>query len=206
MTKYLADYDHIRGPLERMIHNDPVFRSQDIDIGDFCWPVYSLGFEGLCRIVTGQQISSKAADSLWSKLTNKIKPLTAENFLKYNEPDLKELGLSRQKQSYLKNLADLICQGKFDPSDLTAMDDDQIRKTITSLKGFGPWSAEIYLLFCLKRPDVWPAGDLGVQIGLQKYLGSVERPDFETTLKEGERFSPNRTAGALLMWYMKDKC
>jgi DNA-3-methyladenine glycosylase II len=83
------------------------------------------------------------------------------------------------------------------------MSDEEVYAAITSLKGFGPWSAEMYMMFSMARPDIWPIGDLGIQEGLRVYLNKMKRPTPEQTLREGKRFAPYRTAASLLLWHLK---
>lgn len=203
--KFLHDVPHIRRSLDYLLEKDPVFSKVDTDFSDFPWPHFSGGFTGLVRIVIGQQISTSAATALWNKMFTRINPLTPENLLKQNDATLRDIGLSRQKQSYVRGLAGAILDGEFDPSGFEDLADEDIRARITSLKGFGDWSANIYLLFCLARPDVWPAGDLGIQLGLQDYLELDEKPDAKRTAEEGERFKGHRSAASLLMWHLKSQ-
>lgn len=163
-----------------------------------------VGLAGLSRIVIGQQISAKVANTLWAKYQGKVDPSDAGAVLTLSDEDLRECGLSRQKMAYLRGAATAIQDGAINPDDWAAMDADDVAKIITSLKGFGPWSAQVYILFCLGKGDVWPAGDLGVQIGLQTYLGLSERPDEKQTLALGEQFKPYRSAAALLLWDVKE--
>lgn len=202
---FLHDVPHIRRSLDHLLETDPVFSNIDTDFSDFPWPHFAGGFPGLVRIVIGQQISTSAAASLWNKMFTRIEPLTPENLLKQNDDILRDIGLSRQKQSYVRGLARAILDGECDPSGFKDLEDEEIKTRITSLKGFGDWSANIYLLFCLARPDVWPAGDLGIQLGLQDYLELDEKPDAKRTAEEGKRFKGHRSAASLLMWHLKSQ-
>lgn len=197
---YLHQIPHIRDSLSYLMSHDPVFKKLDIDMTVFPWPHFDGGFPGLTRIVIGQQISTSAAKALWAKMFERIDPLTPENFLDQSDATLKSIGLSRQKQSYVRGLARAIQEGKFDTSELDKMTDNDVRSYITQLKGFGDWSANIYLLFCLARPNVWPAGDLGIRYGLQKYLNMSEPPDVKQTQMEKDRFAPHCSAASLLLW------
>ncbi len=189
--------------IEHLLENDPVFSKLGLRTVDLKRPYYGPGFQGLVRIVVGQQVSTHAADSMWKRLQNDLPNITPNSILILNQDELRALGLSHQKARYIRALAEAINDKSFDPAALEDMDDDGVYEAITALKGFGSWSAEIYLMFCLARPDVWPAGDLGIQEGLRKYLGRKERPDEKQTKKAGERFKPYRTAASLLLWHMK---
>src|SRR3546814_32119 len=113
---------------------------------------------------------------------------------------LRSCGLSRQKQGYARSLAELVMTGALDLHALPA-DDEAAINALVSVKGIGRWSAEIYLLFAEGRPDVWPAGDLAVQIEVGRILGLSERPTEKVTREVAERWRPHRGAAALMAWH-----
>jgi DNA-3-methyladenine glycosylase II len=113
---------------------------------------------------------------------------------------LRACGLSRQKQSYARSLAELVTSGKIDLHALP-QDDEEAIALLTTIKGIGRWSAEIYLLFAEGRPDVWPAGDLAVQIEVGRILGLPERPSERETRALAERWRPHRGAAAIMAWH-----
>ena len=206
MEQLLSTLPDIRQDLIDLLRDDPVFSSMALDIDDpvqFTWTHFPGGFSGMVRIITGQQVSTKAAQSLWGKLTSQINPLTPSAVLAAGEEGLRPLGFSRQKCGYILSLAHAILNGTFDPQALEDMSDHDVRQAITALKGFGPWSANIYLLFCLVRRDVWPAGDLGIQMGVQRYQSLTERPSLAVTEQAGDLFRPRRSAASLLLWKLK---
>lgn len=202
-VQHLYQVPRIHDGLEHLLNNDPVFNALGIKPADIKREYVGPGFPGLVRIVIGQQVSTQAADSMWHKFVQGMPNVTPNSVLILNQDELRSFGLSYQKAGYIRGLAEKINNGEFDPLNLDHLSDEEVFKEVTALKGFGPWSAEIFLMFCLARPDVWPAGDLGIQEGLRKYLDVKERPDQEQTKKEGERFAPYRTAASLLLWYMK---
>ena len=199
----LHELPHIRESLDRLIANDAFFSKLDIDYDRFYWPHMGGGFEGLVRIVAGQQVSTSAATAIRVRTEKTIKPLTPANLIKEGEDKLRECGFSRPKAGYILGAAEAVQNGTLDMEALAEKSEDDVAASITALKGFGPWSAQIYLMFGLARPDIWPAGDLGIQEGLRIYLGQGERPDETQTQAEGERFKGDRTAAAMLMWYVK---
>lgn len=201
---FLHEVPHIRRSLDHLLEKDPVFSQSGIMLSTFNWPCFDQGFAGFARIVAGQQISTAAAAAVWRKMTRQVSPMTPDRFLAQSGQDLKNIGLSGQKQRYLKGLAEQIEIGRFDPDELESLADEDVRRKITELNGFGEWSANMYLLFCLNRADVWPAGDLGIRYGLQRYLKLPEPPDIKTTLHERRRFSPHCTAASLLLWALKE--
>lgn len=170
----------------------------------FTWPHFPPGFAGLARIIAGQQLSTRAAATIWDRVLTACGEPEPESYLALPEDALRAAGLSRQKIGYIRGLAEAVLSGALRPQDFAAMDDAGVEAAITALKGFGPWSAQMALMFGLARPDVWPAGDLGIQTGMQRYLGLAARPGFEETRGHGDRFAPRRTAASLLLWSLKD--
>ncbi|MCB9991850.1 MAG: DNA-3-methyladenine glycosylase 2 family protein [Rhodospirillales bacterium] len=201
--EYLCQVPRIYDGLEYLLDHDPVFSALDITSAEFTRPYFGPGFPGLVRIVLGQQVSTQAADSLWQKFIQGVPAITPDTVLLLNADEMRALGLSHQKARYIHGLAQAIKDKSFDPLALEHLSDEEIYREITALKGFGNWSAEMFLMFGLARPDVWPAGDLGIQEGLRIYLGLTGRPDLARTEKEGARFAPYRTAASLLLWYLK---
>ena len=201
--QYLYHVPRIYEGLEYLLENDPVFSGLGLKVTDLKREYIGPGFPGLVRIVIGQQVSTQAADSLWKRFVDGIPNVTPNSVLILKQDEMRALGLSHQKARYIRDLAQAINEGRFDPLALEHMDDEAVYEAVTALKGFGHWSAEMFLIFCLARPDVWPAGDLGIQEGLRRYLGLEDRPDEARTKKEGARFSPYRTASSLLLWHLK---
>ncbi|PCI00336.1 MAG: hypothetical protein COB76_03780 [Alphaproteobacteria bacterium] len=200
----LTDDPRIAGDIEWLLTNDSVFlkyfksgfkltRSRGED-----------GMAGLIRIVVGQQISTAAARSLWAKFTDKFDPLNPSDILNGSDDDLRSCGLSRQKVGYVRGLAQAILDRTIEPESWTDKDSATVIEEITALKGFGIWSAQMFLMFNLARPDVWPCGDLGVQNGLQIYLGLANRPTEKETKAKAALFTGRETAAALLLWSLKE--
>ena len=126
-------------------------------------------FFSLCRTIVGQQISTKAADSIWLKLEKKCKKkIIPKNILKLSSSTLRSVGLSRQKISYLKNIARSFKNKSFNIRDLKNMNDEQAISYITQLKGLGIWSAQMFLMFNLNRPDIFPTKDIGLVRAISK--------------------------------------
>lgn len=159
------------------------------------------GYETLLRTIVGQQVSFKAAASIWAKLETGLGDLTdPATILRSNEEELRSFGLSRQKQSYALSLAGLVDAGTLDLSALPAEDEAAIA-LLSQAKGIGRWSAEIYLLFAEGRPDIWPAGDLAVQIDVGQVMGMAERPSERQVRDMGEAWRPHRGAVAIFAWH-----
>jgi DNA-3-methyladenine glycosylase II len=159
------------------------------------------GATTLLRTIVGQQVSVAAARSMWSKLEAAYgAPPDLAKILKASDEDLRQAGLSRQKAGYARSLAQLVLSGELDLQKLPK-DDEEAIELLTRIKGIGRWSAEIYLLFAEGRTDVWPAGDLAVQIEIGK-LHELEGKPTEKQLRElAEAWRPHRGAVAVLAWH-----
>jgi DNA-3-methyladenine glycosylase II len=159
------------------------------------------GYETLLRTIVGQQVSFKAADAVWAKLEASRGDLTEpQAVLSASFDELRACGLSRQKQGYARSLAELVESGELDLHNLPH-DDEEAIALMTRVKGIGRWSAEIYLLFAEGRPDIWPAGDLAVQIDVGNVMGLAERPSEREVRVIGEAWRPHRGAAAIFAWH-----
>lgn len=200
----LTDDPVIAADLSYLLQHDPVF-SVYFPNGYAMERQRSLpDMAGLARVIIGQQVSTAAARSLWTKFTDKFDPYDTALILKASDDDLRGCGLSRQKIGYLRGLAQAIQDGSLQPATWADKDDETVTAEITALKGFGLWSAQMVLMFHLARPDIWPYGDLGIQVGLQTYLNLPERPDHKTTQAAYKHFKGRATSAALLLWSIKD--
>jgi DNA-3-methyladenine glycosylase II len=159
------------------------------------------GAQTLLRTIVGQQVSVAAARSMWSKLESAYgSPPDLESILKASDEELRVVGISRQKAGYARSLAELVLSGELKLGALP-LDDDEAVALLTKIKGIGRWSAEIYLLFAEGRPDIWPAGDLAVQIEIGRLLGFAERPTEKQVREVAEPWRPYRGAAAILAWH-----
>ena len=159
------------------------------------------GATTLLRTIVGQQVSVAAARSMWAKLEAAYgSPPDLNKILPASDDELRLAGLSRQKAGYARSLAQLVLSGELD---LTALpeDDEEAIALLTKIKGIGRWSAEIYLLFAEGRTDVWPAGDLAVQIEIGKLLGLEGKPTEKQLRELAEAWRPHRGAVAVLAWH-----
>jgi DNA-3-methyladenine glycosylase II len=159
------------------------------------------GVETLLRTIVGQQVSVAAARSMWNKLIAKLgQPVDLQTLMDSSDEDLREAGLSRQKAGYARSLAGLVLSGELDLAHLPDDDEEAIAQLI-KIKGIGRWSAEIYLLFAEGRRDIWPAGDLAVQIQIGKLLGLDGKPTEKQLRELAEAWRPHRGAAAVLAWH-----
>ena len=159
------------------------------------------GATTLLRTIVGQQVSVAAARSMWAKLEAAYgSPPDLQALLTASDDDLRAAGISRQKAGYVRSLAALVTSGELDLATLPP-DDEEAIALLTKIKGIGRWSAEIYLLFAEGRRDVWPAGDLAVQISVGRLLGLPDRPSEKQLREIAETWRPHRGAAAILAWH-----
>jgi DNA-3-methyladenine glycosylase II len=160
------------------------------------------GFATLLHVVVAQQISTRAVASIWRRLGEAMggEP-TAARFLALSDAELRVCGLSGPKVRYGRGLAEAVASGALPVEALGAMGEEEAVAAITALRGFGRWSAEIYLLFALGRADVFPADDLALQVGYQRLKGLEERPGARRLRELTEPWRPFRGAGAVFLWH-----
>ena len=155
----------------------------------------------LARIIVGQQLSTKAAASINKRLADLLGEEQYAKIPHLEDEALRAVGLSRPKIRYLRALTDAVLRGALPFDQFDTMTDGEVVECLTALPGFGRWSAHMYLLFNLQRPDIWPTGDLAVRVGVSRMLGSSERLSEAEVEQAGEVWRPYRSAVALLAWH-----
>ena len=159
-------------------------------------------FESLARIVVGQQLSTKAAATISQRTVDALGGEWLPDAVLSTAPEtLRAAGLSQQKTGYLQSLAEAVISGSLSLDTLPQQSDQEVEAAITAIRGFGRWSAHMYLMFALGRPDIWPSGDLAVRVGFGRMMGWPDRPTEQTVIAEGAAFAPHRSALALLCWH-----
>jgi DNA-3-methyladenine glycosylase II len=158
------------------------------------------GFATLVLIILEQQVSLASARAAFERLTAAASPLTPESFLALDDAALRSFGFSRQKASYSQLVARAVASGELDFDALALTDDDAARATLKRLKGVGSWTAEIYLLRALGRPDAWPAGDLALQIAAHEVKRLPARPTPAELEELAELWRPWRAVAARMLW------
>jgi DNA-3-methyladenine glycosylase II len=158
------------------------------------------GFEGLAWIVVGQQVSTASAAAIWGRLRGILEPATLQTFLGLSDEDLRTAGLSAGKIRTLRAVATEIVEGRLPLDRLHDLPADEAHDCLTRVKGIGPWTADIYLLFCLGHPDAFPSGDLAVQEAARLAYGLEQRPDARTLAALAERWRPWRGVAAKVLW------
>jgi DNA-3-methyladenine glycosylase II len=158
------------------------------------------GFEGLSRVIVGQQLSVASANAIWGRLGARVQPFTATSLLAIPDAELRRAGLSAVKIATLRRLAEAIASGSLDLDALGEAPEAAIHERLTQIKGIGPWSADIYILFCLGRADAWSPGDLALQHAVRDALGLDDRPSSKSMVDIAEAWRPWRSVAARLLW------
>ena len=159
------------------------------------------GFSTLLHIVLEQQVSLASAQAAFDRLVDATDPLTPDRFLALTDEQLLAIGFSRQKARYGRALAAAVADGILDLHALEAVPDDEVDAALQALPGIGPWTSTIYLLMVLRRPDVWPVGDIALQESARIVKGLVRRPDPVALSEIGEPWRPWRSVAARLLWH-----
>lgn len=159
------------------------------------------GFPGIVLAILSQQVSLESAQAAFAKLETEIGPIAADAFLSLNDTNLRQIGFSRQKAAYVRDVAQTTIEGELDFSLLETLDDDQVRQKLMGIKGIGRWTADTYLLFALRRPDAWPSGDLALAKSIQEVKGLASVPGFEEVDKLALDWRPWRAVAARILWH-----
>jgi len=159
------------------------------------------GFAGIVLAILSQQVSLESAQAAYTKLENAIGSINPEEFLSLDDSALRAIGFSRQKTSYVRGLAQEISASEFDLDDLEAMDNELARKRLIEVRGIGPWTADTYLLFALRRSDAWPSGDLALEKAIQELKVLATIPGSEDADRIAEQWRPWRAVAARILWH-----
>lgn len=158
------------------------------------------GFAGLARIIVGQQLSVASAGAIWARVESAVKPLEAEALLRKRDASLRKCGLSAGKIGTLRTIAAAVARDGLDLEALARAEDNIIRERLTALKGVGPWTADIYLMFCLGRADAWAPGDLALRYAVADATGREDIPSFAEMDAVAEAWRPWRGVAARALW------
>ncbi len=156
------------------------------------------GFPTLLRIILEQQVSLVSARSMFERLRSNISPLEPRTFIECGETYLRSLGMTRQKAHYAIQVAQSFTNG--DLKSIGRLNDEEAHATLTQIKGVGPWTANIYLLMALRRPDIWPDGDIALATAVKTLRKLDERPSFVELARMAQRWRPYRSVAARMLW------
>ncbi|MCM2475197.1 DNA-3-methyladenine glycosylase 2 family protein [Rhizobium sp. CG5] len=196
-----ADSDVALG-LDALLRLDPRLHAVATVAGPLPLRLAEPGFAGLAFIVVSQMVSKASAEAIWRRIvaaTGVGRP-TAEAYLALDEASLAGLGLSRAKAHTLRLVAEAVQEGQLDLQAIVREDGKDAITRLTDIRGIGPWTAEVYLMFCGGHPDVFPAGDVALRIAIGRAFGLEERPDIRSVGQMAEIWSPWRSVAARLFW------
>ena len=159
------------------------------------------GFHTLIHIILEQQVSLASAKAAYNRLEEAVDLVAPKDFLALTDKELKQIGFSRQKTNYGRELACAILDGSLDLSGLNELEDQAAKEQLMKVKGIGPWTADIYLLMALGRPDIWPNGDLALEVSMQRAKGWSRRPTPEEARNMSDEWRPWRAVAARLLWH-----
>jgi DNA-3-methyladenine glycosylase II len=200
MTVHLDSQADLESAIRRLVKSDPRLQPVLKVAGMPALRRREPGFAGLAAIVCGQQLSVSAAAAIWSRVSAAYDPFHHDALSKARADRLGRLGLSVAKIKTLKNIAKELCAERLNLDALAQQDADAAHAALVHLPGIGPWTADIYLLFCLGHCDAWPAGDLAVQEAMRVGLGLEARPTVKEMVPLAEPWRPLRGAAAHLWW------
>ena len=172
-------------------------------VPDLNWRLPSGNYDALMRGIVGQQLSTIAARAIWGRLLERFDghPPTPEQVLADDPDELRAaVGLSHAKVRYLRDLAERVVSGELELDRLDDLSDDEVLSRLTAVKGIGQWSADLFLMFALDRPDVLAAGDLGIRRAVQRAYDLPAIPSIAEVTARGEQWRPHRTAASLVLW------
>lgn len=200
MTYFLHTDDDLRAALAELVVADPRLKPVAEKAGTFSLRRREPGFPGLCAIVCGQQLSTASAAAIRGRLFAAFDPFHHDTVRRARADKLKGLGLSAPKIKSIREIGRAVANGRIDLTAVGNMDADAAHAALTALHGVGPWTADIYLLFCLGHADAFPSGDLAVQESARLALGLRKRPDAKALAKIAEAWRPWRGVAAHLLW------
>jgi DNA-3-methyladenine glycosylase II len=158
------------------------------------------GFPGLLRIVVGQQVSTASAAAIWTRLSGVLGEVSAARVSALDDTTLLSAGLSRPKLRTIRSVSAAVLDGTMDFERLATEHEEHARQALTAVTGIGPWTADLYLMFCVGRPDIFAPGDLALQIAAQSALGLQDRPSGLELAAIAERWRPWRAVAARMLW------
>lgn len=169
------------------------------------WRKRPASFAGLARAIAYQQLAGAAALAIWSRVEAKVAPMTPKAFLAVAEDALRAAGLSRPKIAHIRAIAEAAVDKRLDFKALAVLPEEEARAMLTAVRGVGPWTADVFLMSAYGRIDIFPAGDLGLQMGYQRAAGLAERPTPKVlAAKAAEAWAPRRSVAALMLWAYVD--
>ena len=195
----------MRKAMNHLKKSDPVLRAIIDRVGPCRMEFGPAEFCSLAEAIVYQQLNGKAAVTIWKRFAALAgEPVTPEGILRLSDEQLRSVGLSKQKSAYLKDLAVKTAAGLLDFSKLSALSDDDVIQHLTQVKGIGVWTAHMFLIFSLRRPNVLPTGDYGVQVAVKKHYKKRKLPKPKDMEKIARAWEPYRSVACWYMWRSLD--
>ena len=185
--------------IEHLKNNDKLLGEAIDKIGPIQRPLNKDLFSSLIHLIIGQQISTIAQKTIWERLLVRIGEVNVKNICSLNREELQKLGMTFRKSDYIKSFADKVFSNEFDINTLNTMTDEEVIKKLSTLKGIGPWTAEMLLIFCMQRPNVISFGDLAILRGM-RMLYQYQEIDKVEFKKLSKVYSPYSTVASLYLW------
>ncbi len=192
--------DDVRSGIKALRRKCAIVRRMHDAAGDPPLRRREAGFEGLARIIVGQQLSVASATAIWTRTFAAVQPFDAPTLLALPEPELRAAGLSRGKIKTLHAMAREVADSGLDLARLDHLSNADVHAALTRISGVGPWTADVFLMFCIGRADVFAPGDLALQIAAQLAMDLEERPSAKDLAAIAERWKPWRGVAARLLW------
>jgi DNA-3-methyladenine glycosylase II len=159
------------------------------------------GFPTLVRIILEQQVSLASGKAIYRRISDALDGVSPQKIARRGTKGLRRLGVTRQKSAYLVALSEAILHGHVDLASIGRSSDDQARDALQAVKGIGPWTADVYLLMALRRPDIWPSGDLALHVAMERFLRLRARPTTKRATHFACRWIPWRSVAARILWH-----
>lgn len=201
MARPREDQDLLQRAMRHLAKADRDFARAIAEVGPPPPRARPAGFMGLLHVIVAQQVSTHAAKAISARLDAALEAKTPEAFLKLTDAELRAVGFSRQKVVYGRDLAAAFLDGRLSMAKLRKQSDEDAIAAITGVKGLGVWSAEVFLLFSLRRPDILPAHDLGLIVATQRMKRLKERPDPKRLRAIAEPWRPYRSYASRMLWH-----
>ena len=195
----------MRKAINHLTKADPILRAIIERVGPYCIEYGPPEFHSLAESIVYQQLNGKAAFTIFKRFATLAgDPVTPGGILKLTEPQMRSVGLSKQKSSYLRDMAERATRGELDFSRLHELSDEEVIKHLTQVKGVGTWTAQMFLVFTLRRPNVLPTGDYGIQVAIKKHYKKRKLPKPTAMEQLASPWEPYRSVACWYLWRSLD--
>ena len=196
----VTDPKALRKAVKALARRCPVIETAHARVGVPAWRTRQGDYAGLARIIAYQQLSTKAAGTIWGRVDVLLGKVTPKGVLAADMDALRACGLSRPKIAHIRSIAEAVESGALNLKRVAKASDEDAQAELVAVKGIGPWTADVYLMFCLGRWDVFPHADIGLSEAYRMITGERKRHAPKTFLKTGERWRPYRGVAAHMLW------